>query len=130
MARMTLQGLPTATELLGISFTTTLPPPITTLLPMVNSGHHLNARTDPHIIAHGNRIGIFQALISTLRINRVSCRVETAVGRDKYIIAKRHFSSVKNNRVVIGKEVLADLDIVTVIASKRGNNAKRAICPA
>lgn len=95
-----------------------------------NSGHHLNARTDPHIIAHGNRIGIFQALISTLRIYRVSCRVETAVGRDKYIIAKRHFSSVKNNRVVISKEVLADLDIVTVIASKRGNNAKRAVCPA
>lgn len=38
MARITLQGLPTATELSGISLTTTLPPPITTLLPIVTPG--------------------------------------------------------------------------------------------
>lgn len=38
MGRITLHGLPTATELLGISFTTTLPPPITTLLPMFTPG--------------------------------------------------------------------------------------------
>lgn len=38
MARMTWQGLPTATELSGMSFTTTLPPPMTTLLPMVTPG--------------------------------------------------------------------------------------------
>ncbi len=38
IARMTLQGLPTATESLGISLTTTLPPPMTTLLPSVTPG--------------------------------------------------------------------------------------------
>jgi len=38
IARMTLQGLPTATESLGISLTTTLPPPMTTLLPIVTPG--------------------------------------------------------------------------------------------
>ena len=32
------EGLPTATELSGMSFATTLPPPMTTLLPMVTPG--------------------------------------------------------------------------------------------
>ncbi len=36
--RITLQGFPTATLSDGISFTTTLPPPITTLLPIVTPG--------------------------------------------------------------------------------------------
>lgn len=35
---ITLHGFPTATELSGISFTTTLPAPITTLLPIVTLG--------------------------------------------------------------------------------------------
>jgi hypothetical protein len=38
MGRMTLQGLPTATLLSGMSLTTTLPAPMTTLLPMVTPG--------------------------------------------------------------------------------------------
>ena len=38
IGRMTLHGLPTATESLGMSLTTTLPPPITTLLPIVTPG--------------------------------------------------------------------------------------------
>ena len=38
IARITRHGLPTATELSGISLTTTLPPPITTLLPIVTPG--------------------------------------------------------------------------------------------
>ena len=38
MARITLQGFPTATELSGISLITTLPPPMTTLLPIVTPG--------------------------------------------------------------------------------------------
>mgnify|MGYP001652864033 CR=1 FL=1 len=38
IARITLHGFPTATELFGISFITTLPPPITTLSPMVTPG--------------------------------------------------------------------------------------------
>ena len=38
MLRITLHGLPTATELSGISFTTILPAPITTLLPIVTLG--------------------------------------------------------------------------------------------
>ena len=42
----TLQGLPTATQPSGISFTTTLPAPMVTLLPMVTPGRMV---TDPPI---------------------------------------------------------------------------------
>lgn len=38
IGRITLHGLPTATLLLGISLATTLPPPMTTLSPIVTPG--------------------------------------------------------------------------------------------
>lgn len=93
-----------------------------------DSGHHLNSATNPHIVPDRDRVGILKSLISALRIDRMTCRVESAVRRNEYIVPKRHFCTVQNDQIVVGKEILTDLNMIPVIAEKRRQNVKGLFC--
>ena len=58
----------------------------------------------------------------------MTCCVEAAIRSYKYIIAKCYFTAVQNNGIVICKKVLADFDIVSIVAPKRSNYRKRSLC--
>ena len=45
-----------------------------------NTGQHTDVRTYPHVIAYGNRTGIFQAPVSLLYIEGVCGSIKSAVG--------------------------------------------------
>ena len=73
--------------------------------------HNLHSRTNPHIIAHGDGIGILQSLIAALGVDGVSRGVKTAVGGNEDIVAELHLRTVQDHRIVVGKEALANLDL-------------------
>ena len=88
-------------------FVTTLPAPITQLSPIVTLGSTQTCATYPHVIAHSDRTCIFQSTVTLLDIKGMSCRVETTIGSYEDIVAKSHFSFVKDDTVNIGIEVLS-----------------------
>ena len=97
ISRITRQGLPAASTPPGMSLLTTLPAPITVLLPMVTPGN----------------------TVAAFRVERVACGVESAAGSDKHVVAKSHFGTVENHATHVGKEIVANMDIVTIVAEER-----------
>ena len=71
--------------------------------------HHLDTSTYPHIVAHGDRIGILQSFVAPFRVNRVSCRMKSAVRSYKDIVAKRDLSRIKNYKIMVRIEVFSYL---------------------
>lgn len=49
------------------------------------------------------------------------CRI--TVGRNEYMIAERHLRAVRHDQIVIGIKVVADCDMISVVAPKRWRNA-------
>ena len=89
-----------------------------------NARHNLHPSTNPHIIANGDRVGVLQPPVSALGIDGVPGSVETAVGGNKNIVAELYLRTIQNHCVVVGKEVLANLDIIAVVAPERGYDAE------
>ena len=89
----------------------------------LHAWHYMYACANPYIIAHRDGVGVLQALIAALGINRMTCSVETTVGSDKHIIAKSDFGTIQNDGIVVGKEVLAYFDIIAIIAPEWCQNA-------
>lgn len=57
---------------------------------------------DPHIVADGDRIGVFQPFVAALDVQRVPGGVEAAVRRDEHIVAELHLGTVEDDCVVVG----------------------------
>ena len=89
----------------------------------LHAWHHMYTCSNPHIIAHCDGVGILQALIAAVGINRMTCCVKTAVGSDKHIIAKSDFGTIQNDGIVVGEEILTYFDIIAIIAPERCQNA-------
>ena len=69
---------------------------------------HLGSCTDPHIVADGDRIGIFQSKPARLGIERMPCGVKPAVWGDKDIVTKGYSCAVEDDAAMVGKKVFAD----------------------
>ena len=85
---------------------------------------YLDTCTEPDIIADGDRIGVFQSLIAAVTVDGMSCSVESAVWRDKNIISEGDFGAIQNDEIVVGEKVFTDLNLGTVIAPKRCDDAE------
>ena len=48
--------------------------------------------------------------------------MEAAIGTDQHIVAELHPGAVEYHQIVIGKKVIADLDIIAVVAVERRND--------
>lgn len=86
--------------------------------------HDLHACADPDIVADRDGTGVLQPLIAPFRVKRMTSRIEPAVRRDKNVVAKGHLCTVKDNRIVVGKEVLADGNVAAVVAPERCKDRK------
>lgn len=80
------------------------------------------------MISNRNRIGILQSLVSTFKINWMSGCMKPAIGCNENMVAKFYLCPVKNDRIVIGKKIFSDLDVVAVITPKRCDYAKSVFC--
>ncbi len=76
---------------------------------------YMDAATDPDIIANSDRIGVFKPGISSIRVNGVSGSVKAAVGSYEHVIAEYDFARIEYDSVVIGKKVIADLDVIAIV---------------
>ena len=89
---------------------------------VVSDGHSgKNGRTgaDPDVAADRDRHGDFQSRLALFRINRMLGGGETAVRSNKHMVAERNLDAVGYNQIVIRIEVVADKDVVSVIAPER-----------
>ena len=86
--------------------------------------HDLHACADPDVVADRDGTGVLQPLIAPFRVKRMTSRIEPAVRRDKNVVAKGHLCTVKDNRIVVGKEVFTDGNIAAVIAPERCKDRK------
>ena len=84
----------------------------------VYARHHGHILADPDVVADRDGTGVLQPLIAPFRVKRMTSRIEPAVRRDKNVVAKGHLCTVKDNRIVVGKEVFTDGNIAAVIASE------------
>lgn len=88
-----------------------------------NAGHHLHA-ADPHIVADGDGVGVFEPLVAALSVDGVPRRIKAAVRRDKHVIPKPDFGSVENDEIMVGIKILAELDVVAIVAPERRGDGK------
>lgn len=86
--------------------------------------HDLHARADPDIVADRDGMGVLQPLIALFRVKRMARCIEPAVRRDENVVSKGHLRAVKDNRIVVGKEIFADGNIAAVIAPERCKDRK------
>ena len=69
-------------------------------------------------------MGVLQPLIALFRVKRMARCIEPAVRRDENVVSKGHLRAVKDNRIVVGKEIFADGNIAAVIAPERCKDRK------
>ena len=60
-----------------------------------------------------------QAFVSFRNIERMTCAIYTNIRGDKYIVANFYLCTVQHYEIVVGKEIVAYFDVVTIIAIKR-----------
>ena len=92
------------------------------------AGEYLDTSTYPYIITNGDWICVFKSFIAALKIYGVASCVKSAVWSYKDVITKSNLSTVKNHGIVIGKKVLANFYVISVIAPKGSNNGKISVC--
>ena len=83
------------------------------------------ASTYPHIIAYCDGISILQSLVAPLKVDGMSCRVETAVRSNEHIITKPNLCCIEDDEVVVGIEVFAYLNVIAIVSPERGGNRER-----
>ena len=76
-------------------------------------------RTYPHVIAYGNRQGIFQPPVSLLYIEGVTGCVKSAVGSNEHIVAELDFCLIQDNAIHVCIKIPANLYVIAVITKKR-----------
>ena len=81
-----------------------------------HSGHHRHVAANPDVIAHMDRTGILQSLVSIFDVQRVTGGVERAAWSYEDIVAKGDLSLVEDDAIGIAEEVVAYLNIISIVA--------------
>lgn len=88
------------------------------------AGAHYRVSSQPYIVTDGHFFAIFKSGIASIRVNRMSCRIDGYVGRHLAVIAYFYFGHIDNRTVIIGKEIFTYLDVGTVVTIKRWINKR------
>ena len=79
--------------------------------------------SDPHVVADADGVSILQSGITLFHVQRMSGGIDAHIGSDEYIVADADVRSVQNHQVGVCKEILSDVDVVTIVAVERRNDA-------
>lgn len=83
-----------------------------------DSRHDNHVSAKPDIIANGDGQRVFEPSVTLLDIERVSGGVESAVGSNKHVVAKRDPCLVEYYEVGVCEEVLTHFDIEAIVAEE------------
>ena len=75
--------------------------------------------TDPYVVADGDRLRPLFAGVPFDRVSAVTGCIDAYVRPDEAVVTDGDLCLVKNSEVEIGKETLADADLLAVIAIER-----------
>ena len=78
--------------------------------------------TDPDVVFYDDGKCIFQSLFSQFRVQWMISRVNMDIGSQKYMVANAYFGAVQKNAVCIGVEVMADMQVIAVVAMEGRND--------
>ena len=82
----------------------------------VYAGTNNTITADPDIVADRDADAVLVHGVARRRVDRVAGRVDRDIGRDLAVVADDHLGDVQDRAVVVGKKVLADFYIFTVVA--------------
>ena len=81
-----------------------------------DSGKDSDAAANPYIVADGNRFSPLVACVPFDWVSAMAGCIDTYVRSDETVITDSYFCLVKDRKVEIGKETLADANLFAVIA--------------
>ena len=81
-----------------------------------------DVRSYPHVVAYGDRAGIFESLVALGHIEWMPGRIDAYVGGDEDVVAYGHFRSVEDCQIDVGECVAPDEYIVSVVAMERAED--------
>lgn len=84
----------------------------------VDAGIDDSTAADPDIVADGDGFAEFFAGIAGNRIERMSRCVNVDTRRNHAIVADPDFADIQKHTIEIGVEVIADVDVKTIIAAE------------
>ena len=73
----------------------------------------------PDVVTYRDVDAVLVSGISRIRVQRVTRGVKADVGRDLHVVADPDLAHVKHHEIKVGKEVVPDLNVVTVVAAER-----------
>ena len=92
--------------------------------------HNDDITADPYVVAHVDGQSVFYLPVPLFYIKRMTGSVERTIGCNKDIITEGHLGLIKNHAVGVGKEVLAHLYIIAIVAEERTNDKHPLTCLA
>lgn len=85
----------------------------------VYTGQNRTRTPDPHIISDCDRLCPLYSFISGRGIKRMTSGIDAHIRSDKSIVTDNYFCLIKDDKIKVGKEVIAHFDIHSIIASER-----------
>ena len=90
-----------------------------------NTAKDGNPRAKPHVVAYRYRKSYLKSLVSLLGIKRVLRGGKGAVWCDKYVISEFNLCPVKYMTVVVSKEIVTRLGVVSVVYPHRSVDSRK-----
>lgn len=84
-----------------------------------NAGADDSPGADPHIVADGNGQHIFERRTALFGINGMLRRVDQDARRKHDVAADPHLRPVEDHAIEIDEDMIAEMDVVSVIALER-----------
>lgn len=95
-----------------------------------HAGENAYVCSDPYIVAHGDGTRIFQSGVAQVGIQWMPGGVESAVGGYEYVASECYRCFIEDDKIDVGVEIFADVDIVSVVAIERLLDEKLIACRA
>ena len=94
------------------------------IFPYRDAHQYRHVTADPYAVADGDRFGNGQHLTPTGSLHRMRHGKDAGIGAYPHVIADGNGGHVEEHHIVIGEEIVTDMDIDTQIAFETGFDAR------
>lgn len=81
-----------------------------------HAGEDADVCSDPYVVTHGDGARIFQSRVAQIGFQWMPGGVKSAVGGYEYVAAECYRCFIEDDKIDVGVEIFADVDIVSVVA--------------
>ena len=90
----------------------------------IYTGAYRDIAAYPYIVAYMDGLGIFQPFVALFHVEWMTGCIEGTARSDEDIIAKGDLRLVEDDAIGIGKEVVADLYVIAIVAEERSHDGE------